>query len=80
MVIYDNYTTIEGVKRVLAYSDKSVYIERDGEEYSSANDFAWQDRKYTETDRHIERGTNEIITQQKATAFDYLTGRSGTDD
>lgn len=32
MVVYDNYTTVEGVERVKAYSDKAVYIERDGDE------------------------------------------------
>ena len=34
MVIYQNYTTVEGVERVKAYSDKNVYIERDGALYS----------------------------------------------
>ena len=29
MVIYQNYTTDEGVERVKAYSDKNVMIERD---------------------------------------------------
>ena len=80
MVIYDNYTTEEGVERVLAYSDNNVYIKREDEEYSNADDFAWQDRKYTETDRPAEGGTTDIIIQQKAAAFDYLTGRSTAND
>ena len=49
MVVYDNYTTVEGVERVRAYSDKNVYIERDGALYSEADDFAYQQRVYAET-------------------------------
>nr|MBQ4172803.1 hypothetical protein [Ruminococcus sp.] len=75
MVIYQNYTTVEDVERVKAYSDKNVYIERDGALYSEADDFAYQNRKYTETDIPVEaEATTE--TEQKAAAFDYLTGRS----
>ncbi|MBQ2212862.1 MAG: hypothetical protein II410_08265, partial [Ruminococcus sp.] len=74
-VIYQNYTTVEDVERVKAYSDKNVYIERDGALYSEADDFAYQNRKYTETDIPVEaEATTE--TEQKAAAFDYLTGRS----
>lgn len=54
MVIYQNYTTVEGVERVKAYSDKNVYIERDGALYSEADDFAYQNRNYTETDIPID--------------------------
>lgn len=54
MVIYQNYTTVEGVERVKAYSDKNVCIERDGALYSEADDFATQNRKYNETDISIE--------------------------
>lgn len=82
MVIYDNYTTESGVERVKAYSDKSVYIERDGALYSEADDFAYQNRKYTETDIPIDvepLPVDEDIVQ-KAEAFDYLTGRSGGDE
>ncbi|MBQ2443131.1 MAG: hypothetical protein II498_07265, partial [Ruminococcus sp.] len=74
-VIYQNYTTVEDVERVKAYSDKNVYIERDGALYSEADDFAYQNRKYTETDIPVEaEATTE--TEQKAAAFGYLTGRS----
>ena len=45
MVIYQNYTTVEGVERVKAYSDKNVYIERDGAMYSEADDFVYQNHK-----------------------------------
>lgn len=76
MVIYDNYTTQEGIERVLAHSDNNVYIERDGEEYSSADDFKYQNRKYIETDKPIESDAIIIEAKQKAAAYDYLTGRS----
>lgn len=75
MVIYQNYITVEGAERVKAYSDKNVYIERDGALYSEADDFTYQQRTYTETDIPVEaEATTE--TEQKAAAFDYLTGRS----
>ena len=54
MVVYQNYTTVEGVERVKAYSDKNVYIERDGALYSEADDFAYQQRVYAETDIPID--------------------------
>lgn len=50
MVMYQNYTTVEGVERVKAYSNQNVYMERDGALYSEADDFAYQNRKYAETD------------------------------
>lgn len=49
MVIYQNYTTVEGVERVKAYSDQNMMIERDGALYSEADDFAYQQRVYAET-------------------------------
>ena len=81
MVIYQNYTTIKGVERVKAYSDKNVYIERDGALYSEADDFVYQNRKYTETDIPIDIEPSPIDEDivQKAAAFDYLTGRSAVD-
>ena len=75
MVIYDKYIADSGVERVKAYSDKSVMIERDGALYSEADDFAYQQRVYTETDITIDPQPETDI-QQKAEAFDYLTGRS----
>lgn len=50
MVKYREYTDDSGTERVIAYSDKSMMIERDGKTYSEADDFAYQERKYTETD------------------------------
>ena len=75
MIIYQNYTTKSGAERVKAFSDKNVYIERDGVEYTDADDFAYQNRVYTETDKPIE-GEPQDETEQKAEAYDYLTGRS----
>ena len=82
MVIYQNYTTVEGVERVKAYSDKTVYIERDGVLYSEADDFTYQQRVYTETDIPIDIEPSPIDEDivQKAEAFDYLTGRSDGDE
>lgn len=62
MVIYQNYTTVEGVERVKAYSDKNVYIERDEALYSEADDFAYQQRTYTETDIPIEGEGDLTVT------------------
>ena len=80
MVIYQKYTTDGGVKRVKAYSDKNVYIERDGVPYSEADDFVYQNRKYAETDEPIEDDATITETKLKSDAFDYLTGRSTTDE
>jgi len=78
MVIYDNYTTESGVARVKAYSDQNMMIERDGGMYSEADDFAYQQRVYTETDIPIDVDPAPIDEEmrQKSEAFDFLTGRS----
>jgi len=52
MVVYEPYEK-GGIQRVKAYSDKNMMIERDGIRYASADDFAWQERNYTETDEPI---------------------------
>ena len=75
MIIYQNYTTESGAEMVKAFSDRNVYIERDGVEYTDADDFAYQNRVYTETDKPIE-GEAQDKAEQKAEAYDYLTGRS----
>ena len=75
MIIYQNYTAESGSERVKVFSDRNVYIERDGVEYTDADDFAYQNRVYTETDKPIE-GEPQDETEQKAEAYDYLTGRS----
>ena len=61
------------------YSDSGFMVERDGAQYSEAIDPAEFGRTYTETDIPIE-GEPISETEQKAAAFDYLTGRSGGDE
>lgn len=75
MVRCREYTDESGTERVIAYSDRSMMIERDGQVYSEADDFAYQERKYTETDIPIEGDTDDEQAQ-KAEAYDYLTGRT----
>ena len=62
-----------------SYSDSGYMIERDGVQYSEAIDPTELGRTYTETDVPIE-GEIASDTEQKAAAFDYLTGRSGGDE
>lgn len=66
---------ISGRAFVKTYSDAGFYIERDGEKYSEAIDPADIPREYTETDEPVE-DDEQAETEQKAAAFDYLTGRS----
>ena len=73
MVIYDKYITDSGIERVKAYSDNNVMIERDGALYSEADDFAYQQRVYNETDISIDPESEQTDIQQKSEAFDYLT-------
>lgn len=56
MVKYREYKDASGIGRVVAYSDNNMMIERDGEVYSEADDFAYQERKYTETDIPVDGG------------------------
>lgn len=60
-----------------SYSDSGYMIERDGVQYSEAIDPTELGRTYTETDVPIE---GESEAEQKAAAFDYLTGRSDGDE
>ena len=78
MIIKELYTTRpDGVKLFLNYSDKGVYIRQDqtGVEYTEAIDVETAPYTYTETDKPIE-GEPQDETEQKAAAYDYLTGRS----
>ena len=68
--------TINGKQFTKTYSDSGFMVERDGAQYSEAIDPAEFGRTYTETDIPIE-GEGESEVEQKAAAFDYLTGRSG---
>ena len=56
-------------------SDSGFYIERDGVQYSEAIDPSKFGRTYTETDIPVEAEPQDE-TEQKAEAYDYLTGRS----
>ena len=67
--------TINNKQFTKTYSDAGFMIERDGVQYSEAIDPSEFGRTYTETDIPVEtEATTE--TDQKAAAFDYLTGRS----
>lgn len=65
---------------VKQYSDGGFYIERDGEKYSEAIDPAELNRVYTETDELVETDSEQSEAEQKAAAFDYITGRGEIDE
>ena len=67
--------TINDRQFTKTYSDSGFMVERDGVQYSEAIDPTELGRTYTETDVLIE-GESASDTEQKAAAFDYLTGRS----
>ena len=78
MIIKELYTTRpDGVKLFLNYSDKGVYIRQGqtGIEYTEAIDVETAPYTYTETNKPIE-GEPQDEAEQKAEAYDYLTGRS----
>ena len=82
MIIKELYTTRpDGVKLFLNYSDKGVYIRQDqtGIEYTEAIDVETAPYTYTETNKPIE-GEPQDEAEQKAEAYDYLTGRSATNE
>lgn len=62
------------------YSDQNMMIERDGVQYSEAIDPTEFGRTYTETDIPIEPVEESDEIEQKAAAFDYLTGRSAVNE
>ena len=67
--------TINNKQFTKTYSSSGFMVERDGVQYSEAIDPSELGRTYTETDIPVEaEATTE--TEQKAAAFDYLTGRS----
>ena len=78
-MIITEQITINNRQFTKTYSDSGYMIERDGAQYSEAIDPAEFGRTYTETDIPIE-GEPISETEQKAAAFDYLTGRSGGDE
>ena len=74
-MIVTEQLTINDRRFIKTYSDSGFMVERDGAQYSEAIDPAEFGRTYTETDIPIE-GEGASDTEQKAAAFDYLTGRS----
>ena len=53
--------TINGKAFVKQFSDKAVYIEREGQRYSEAIDPANLNRQYAETDILIPRDENDAL-------------------
>ena len=75
--VKERYTEY-GKDWVKRYSDNGMMIERGGELYSEAIDPSELGRTYTETDIPAESEPTPVdeVTEQKAEAYDYLTGRS----
>lgn len=76
MILTENLT-IGGKDFTKKHSDKNVYIENEGgQQYAEAIDLVDYPHDYTETDIPIDTPIPEpkTETEQKAEAFDYLTG------
>ena len=68
--------TINNRAFVRTYSDRGFMVERDGVRYSEAIDPEELGRTYTETDEPVD--VVELSeTEEKARAYDILTGVSG---
>lgn len=81
-MIISEQITINDRQFTKTYSDSGFMVERDGAQYSEAIDaieFA-SERIYTETDIPIEPVEESDEIEQKAAAFDYLTGRSAVNE
>lgn len=79
MIVTEFYRTREdGVVLNRTYSDNGMMIERDGVRYSEAIDPAELNRQYTETDEpiEVEESTAQSELEQKAKAYDIITGVS----
>ena len=68
-MIYTETFELNGRSFTRTYSDK-YYIERDGIEYSEANDPSEFNRQYTETDHELEEPNTPT---DEATESDYIT-------
>lgn len=75
MIVTENMT-INGKSFVKTYSDCSYMIERDGSRYSEAIDPAEFGRAYTETEERIPYDGDVSEIEEKAAAYDILTGVS----
>ena len=78
MAIITEYykTRNDGVVLNRTYSDKGMMVERNGVRYSEAVDPAEFGRIYIETDEPIEPAEEMTETEEKAKAYDILTGVS----
>lgn len=78
MAIITEYykTRNDGVVLNRTYSDKGMMVERNGVRYSEAIDPAEFGRIYIETDEPIEPAEEMTETEEKAKAYDILTGVS----
>lgn len=75
MIVTENMN-INNRAFVRTYSDSGFLVERDGVRYSEAIDPAELGRTYTETDEPVD--VVELSeTEEKARAYDILTGVSG---
>ena len=73
MIVIENLT-INGRAFIKTYSDSGYMIEREGARYSEAIDPAEFGRTYTETDEYIPYDGDMTEIEQKAAAYDILTG------
>ena len=72
---------IRGIPFIHNYSDNGFMIKReDGERFSNAKDLATENHTYVETDVPIKPESEQTEMEQKAAAYDYLTGRSTADE
>ena len=75
MIVAENLT-INGKLFVKTHSDSGYMVEREGIRYSEAIDPAEFGRTYTETDERIPYDGDVTEIEQKAAAYDILTGVS----
>lgn len=75
MITTENMT-INGRVLIRTYSDSGYRIERDGVRYDEAVDPAEFGRTYTETDERIPDDDGMSENEEKAMAYDILTGVS----
>lgn len=67
---------IKGVEYDYTYSNAGMMIERNGARYSKAIDPLGSGREYIETDEPITTADEMTEVEQKAAAYDIITGVS----
>lgn len=65
---------IDDRKFIRTYSDSGYMVERDGVRYSEAVDPAELNRTYVESDELVETDEESSEIEEKARAYDILTG------